>query len=306
MKKLMLVLCVVLAVVLASSLQAAVKGQVRGIDKAEEMNQKIEKMRAQLKAEGHTYEIGWNDAMNYSLEQLCGLKPELASPDDVQVENKESQVDYAAALPAAYSGKCSPIKNQGSCGSCWAFGIIGAIEGQWAKVTGTYYDFSEQYLLDCNTYGYSCSGGFFSAFNDCKCPKYFKWESCYPYVAYKKTCNPVNCDADCVTSWAYVGNSSSVPTTSAIKQKIYDYGCVAAALTCGTAFQAYKSGCFTTNLTGSCNHAIVLCGWNDTTPCSTGGWYLKNSWGTSWGLSGFMWIKYGVSKVGYAACYCTY
>lgn len=307
MKKLMLVLVVMLAVVLATSLQAAVKsGELRGTDKAAEMEQKIDKMRAQLKAEGHTYEIGWNDAMNYPLEQLCGLKPELAGSEDANHESKEGEMDAAAALPASFTGKCGGVRDQGSCGSCWAFGITGAIEGQWAKVTGTYYNFSEQYLLDCNSYGYSCSGGWFTAFNDCKYPKYFKWESCYPYVAYKKTCNPVSCDADYITNWYYVGSSSGVPTTSAIKQKIYDYGCVTAAVTAGTAFQAYKSGCFTTNLTTAVNHAIVLCGWNDTTPCSTGGWYLKNSWNTTWGISGFMWIKYGVSKVGYAACYAVY
>jgi C1A family cysteine protease len=302
MKKLTLVLCVVLAVVLASSLQA----QVRGIDRSDEMSQKIEMLRAQLKAEGHTYEVGWNEAMNYPLEQLCSLNPELAGPEDAQYEMNESDVDYAAALPTSFTGKCGAVRDQGSCGSCWAFGITGAIEGQWAKVTGTYYNFSEQYLLDCNSYGYSCSGGWFTAFNDCTYPKWFKWESCYPYVAYKKTCNPVNCDADYCTAWYYVGSSSGIPTTSAIKQKIYDYGCVTAAVTAGTAFSAYKSGCFTTNLTTAVNHAIVLCGWNDTTPCSGGAWYLKNSWNTTWGISGFMWIKYGYSKVGYAACYAVY
>jgi C1A family cysteine protease len=301
MKKLTLVLCVVLAVVLATSLQA----QIRGIDRSEEMNQKIEMLRAQLKAEGHDYEVGWTEAMNYPLESLCGLNPELAGPEDAMYENNESELDYAAALPTSFTGKCGGVRNQGSCGSCWAFGITGAIEGQWAYQTGTYYDFSEQYLLDCNSYGYSCSGGWFTAFNDCKYPKWFKYEYCYPYVAYKKTCNPVNCDADYCTSWAYVGSSSGVPSTDSIKQKIYDHGSVTAAVTAGTAFQAYKSGCFSTNLTSAVNHAIVLCGWNNAT-CTTGAWYLKNSWGTSWGISGFMWIKYGVSKVGYAACYANY
>jgi hypothetical protein len=301
MKKLTLVLCVVLAVVLATSLQA----QIRGIDRYDEMNQKIEMLRAQLRAEGHDYEVGWTEAMNYPLESLCGLNPELAGPENAMYENNEPELDYAAALPTSFTGKCGAVRNQGSCGSCWAFGITGAIEGQWAYVTGTYYNFSEQYLLDCNSYGYSCNGGWFDAFNDCKYPKYFKYESCYPYVAYKKTCNPVSCDADYITSWAYVGSSSGVPSTDSIKQKIYDHGCVTAAVTAGSTFQAYKSGCFSTNLTTAVNHAIVLCGWNNAT-CTTGAWYLKNSWGTGWGISGFMWIKYGYSKVGYAACYANY
>jgi hypothetical protein len=75
MKKIMLVLVVMLAVVLATSLQAAVKsGELRGTDRAAEMEQKIDKMRAQMKADGHTYEIGWNEAMNYFTRSIMRLE----------------------------------------------------------------------------------------------------------------------------------------------------------------------------------------------------------------------------------------
>lgn len=317
MKKLMfgvLVLAVVLA--FAPMAQAERTDRLEGRDAQlrgnnapmQEMERRIEGMRAVLAAEGHTFEVGMNEAMNYPLEQLCGLNPALAGPEDAAFENPQEGLYTVEALPTSFTGKCGSVRNQGSCGSCWAFGITGAIEGQWAYQTGTYYDFSEQYLLDCNSYGYSCSGGFFSAFNDCTYPKYFKYESCYPYTAKKKTCTaPSSCNADYCSSWAYVGSSSSVPTTSAIKQKIYDHGAVAAAVYADSYFQAYTSGCFTRNASGSCNHAITLCGWNDN-QCGTGvgAWKLKNSWGTSWGLSGFMWIKYGCQKIGYAACYANY
>jgi C1A family cysteine protease len=276
-------------------------------DRDVQMAGRIAQMRATLAAEGHTFEIGMNEAMNYSLDQLCTLKPELAGPQDAANETRED-MNTVMALPAAYTGYCGTIRNQGSCGSCWAFSIIGQIESQWRKVVGTYYDFSEQYLLDCNSYGYSCSGGWFSAFTDCTYPKYFKYESCYPYVGYKKTCTaPSSCNADYCSSWYYVGSSSGVPATSSIQQKIYDEGAVAAAVYADSYVQSYKSGCFTRNASGSCNHAIVLCGW-DNNKCGTGigAWRLKNSWGTSWGESGYMWIKYGCQKVGYAACYGNY
>ena len=281
---------------------------VRGIDLAEEMGAKLERMKAVLAAEGHTFEIGMNEAMNFPLDQLCTLNPGLAGEEDFEHETFESDVDYTMALPTSYTGYCGSVRNQGSCGSCWAFGITGAIEAQWAKVLGTYYNFSEQYLLDCNSYGYSCSGGWFTAFNDCKSNKWFKWESCYPYVGYKKSCTASSsCNADYISSWYYVGSSSGVPSTSAIKQKIYDKGAVTAAVYANSYFQAYRSGCYTRNSSGTVNHAIVLCGWDDN-KCGTGvgAWKLKNSWGTSWGESGFMWIKYGVQKVGYAACYANY
>jgi hypothetical protein len=280
---------------------------VRGIDRAAEMNAQIEGMRAVLAAEGHQFTIGYNEAMNYGLDQLCTLNPNLAGPEDLQFETPEESYNTVQALPAAFTGKCGSVRNQGSCGSCWAFGIIGAIEGQWAYVTGTYYDFAERYLLDCNSYGYSCSGGWFTAFNDCLYPKYFKWESCYPYSPVKKACTPVSCDADYCSSWAYVGSSSGVPTTASIKQKIYDHGAVAAAVYCDSYMQAYTGGCFTRTASGSVNHAITLCGWDDN-KCGTGvgAWKVKNSWGTSWGEAGFMWCKYGCQKIGYAACYANY
>jgi len=305
MKKLvfgLLVLCVCVLMVQAD------RENPRGLERDAQMAGRLAEMKATLAAEGHTFEIGMNEAMNYTIDQLCTLNPSLAGPEDLPFENQEEGLNNVMALPTSYTGYCGSVRNQGSCGSCWAFGIIGAIEGQWAKVLGTYYDFSEQYLLDCNSYGYSCNGGWFTAFNDCTYPKYFKYESCYPYVAYKKSCTaPSSCNADYCTSWAYVGSSSSVPTTSAIQQKIYDKGAVAAAVYADSYLQAYKSGCFTRNATASVNHAVTICGW-DNNKCGTGvgAWKVKNSWGTSWGESGYIWIKYGCQKIGYAACYANY
>jgi C1A family cysteine protease len=280
----------------------------RGLERDVQMANRINAMRATLAAEGHSFEIGMNPAMEYTLDQLCNLNPSLATSEDSEHETVVEELNTVMALPTSYTGYCGTVRNQGSCGSCWAFAITGAIEAQWRKQTGTYYDFSEQYLLDCNSYGYSCSGGWFTAFNDCKTPKYFKYESCYPYVAYKKTCTaPSSCNADYCTNWYYVSGSSSVPTTSAIQQKIYDYGAVAAAVYCDSYMQAYTSGCFTRNATASVNHAVTICGW-DNNKCGTGigAWKVKNSWGTSWGESGYIWIKYGCQKIGYAACYAVY
>lgn len=119
-------------------------------------------------------------------------------------------------------------------------------------------------------------------------------------------CNPPHPHYEKIASWAYVGNDSSVPPTENIKQAIYTYGPVAAAVCVGPAFQAYGGGIFQTNESSYCsggvNHAIVLVGWDDT----GGYWVLRNSWGTSWGESGYMRIKYGISNVGYAATYVVY
>jgi C1A family cysteine protease len=271
--------------------------------RAEQMELRLQQMRAVLAAEGHTFTIGHNPAMQYPLETLCNFKPEMVSAEDYAHEGGEyiDGLDLIQALSSSYTGYYTSVKNQGSCGSCWAFSIVGTTEGRFLKA-GSSYNLSEQYQLDCNHYGYSCSGGYFTSHNDHKSPYGARSESCYPYVAYKQTCKTSCGIYKQITSWYYVGSSSGVPSTTAIKQAIYDRGSVGAAVYANSYFQAYTGGCYTRNSSGSPNHAIVLVGWNDAN-CSGGAWRLKNSWGTGWGESGFMWIKYGYQQVGYAANY---
>jgi hypothetical protein len=94
-----------------------------------------------------------------------------------------------------------------------------------------------------------------------------------------------------------------MPTVTALKKAIYDHGPLSVAVCVGTNFQYYRSGVFNANETcsGGVNHAVTLVGWNDDQGTDKGYWILKNSWGTGWGDSGYMNIRYGVSKVGYAA-----
>jgi hypothetical protein len=104
-----------------------------------------------------------------------------------------------------------------------------------------------------------------------------------------------------ITSWDYVGDGGSIPSIAAIKQAIYTYGPVGAAMCVGDHFRDYTGGVFQTNETCSLvvNHAIVLVGWDD----SEQAWILRNSWGPDWGESGYMRIRYGTSSVGFAANY---
>jgi cathepsin L len=67
-------------------------------------------------------------------------------------------------------------------------------------------------------------------------------------------------------------------------------------------FQCYTGGVFNSSNQGNVNHFVTLCGWDDT----RGAWRLKNTWGTGWGESGYMWIAYGCHDVGWAANYLVY
>ncbi|NLG28350.1 MAG: tandem-95 repeat protein [Chloroflexi bacterium] len=218
------------------------------------------------------------------------------------------------ALPSAYDwrslGGCTPVRDQGQCGSCWAFATVGPIESNILIQDGIARDLSEQYLVSCNIDDWGCDGGWWAH-------DYFEWkyptsetapgavyESDFPYTATDAPCNGPYTHHERIADWAYVGNSSSVPSTTAIKQAILDHGPISAGVCVNSAFQSYTGGVFNPSFSFcfSINHGITLVGWDD----SVGAWILRNSWGPDWGENGYMRIAYGKSYVGYAAAYVVY
>jgi predicted secreted protein len=237
-------------------------------------------------------------------------------PTPVPTPNQRIMSDAQAGLGLAAhfnwceQGGCTPVRDQGGCGSCWAFSTVGVLESAVKIKNGLDKDLSEQYLVSCNTEGMSCAGGYFAHdYHWNRVPPGepgagARYESDFPYRAANVACNPPHTAHERLTTWDYISSYSGVPAVADIKQAIIDHGPVAAGVCVGSAFQAYRSGIFATNETcsGSVNHAIVLVGWDDT----NGVWYLRNSWGAGWGEAGYMRIKWGFSKVGYDANYISY
>lgn len=262
------------------------------------------------KAEGWTFRVAKNPATERPLEQLCGLK----APDGWWENAPFDPCTPERALPASYDwrdlGGTTSVKDQGGCGSCWAFATVGALECNILIKDAVEVDLSEQWLVSCNRNGWSCDGGWWAH-------SYHQWktDSCgyagavleagFPYVASDAACNCPYTHVYFIDSWAYIGDSRSIPATSAVKQAIMDYGPVSASVYVNSAFQSYSGGVFNGCQSGTVNHGVVLVGWDDNQGDS-GVWFLRNSWGTGWGESGYMRIPYGCSKIGYAACYVDY
>ena len=229
------------------------------------------------------------------------------------------------ALPAAYDartqGLISPVRDQGNCGSCWAFGTVGVMETAIRRAGGPQTDLSEQFLVSCNKDGWDCDGGWFAnkyhfntlGFNQTGIGAALEADK--PYTATNGSCTTPLAHPYRASQWQYVGYSSSIPATDLIKTAIMTYGAVAAAVCVDSGWYRYTGGVYSPTANGcnnSVNHAILLVGWND----ADQSWILRNSWGTSWGETaggserGYMRIKYDPtganSKVGYAANWIQY
>jgi C1A family cysteine protease len=283
----------------------------------QEVKTMLQGMREEIEEQNLSFTVGYNPALNYSIKELCGL----VEPMDWFVKAKEMSIsaqhpamlkslETEVGLPAQWDWRLqngvTPVRDQRNCGSCWAFGTIATFESLLLIKETMSTDLSEQHLVSCNTSGWGCNGGWWA--HDMLVSPGAVLETDFPYEAADVACGgPYNYPYQLI-GWAYVDGDNKIPTVDKMKEAIYTYGPVGAAVYVGTYFQSYTGGVFDRNEAASgcgcdppaqVNHAITLVGWDDNK--GSGAWILKNSWGSGWGESGYMWIEYGISNVGYAS-----
>ncbi len=211
----------------------------------------------------------------------------------VEAPKTLSAVPSTGTLPATLDYRATyvtPVKNQGSCGSCWAFATTAALESQVLMTGGTVKDDSEQTMVSCGGAG-SCSGGYIDKASSYNQSTGLPVETCYPYTATNGTCASAcanwQAGSDKISNWQWVTTSSA--NVDAIKNALANYGPLVTTMDVYADFFYYKGGVYSyTSGAYQGGHAIELVGYDD----AAGAFIAKNSWGTGWGEAGFFRIAY--------------
>ncbi len=232
-------------------------------------------------------------------------------------------------LPDAFdwrdTGKVTPVKDQGACGSCYAFGSLGSLESKLLIDGAGTWDLSENHAKECNwkelnNFQYppgtpwgSCDGGNSFMIANLYSQAGSVLESCDPYVASDVTCNTSCAHQQSVLDFRII-SGGAIPNTEVLKQYLYDNGPIITSMYAdsGQGFNNTYTGAYTFNYSapaGATNHAVLLVGWSNNLPPVPGGstpasgWIVKNSWGSGWGASGYFYVTYGAANIGYNSTY---
>jgi C1A family cysteine protease len=224
----------------------------------------------------------------------------------ISKSSKDDQImsDPPASYDLRNQNYMTSVKNQGNCGSCWAFASIGSVESNWLLNSYGNYDLSENNMKNCHNFLWSaCDGGNSEIASSYLTIKGIISESDDNYRDYSQNCNSSANPIAFISNLYYLPNRSNSGYEDVLKNIIMQYGGVFTSLTWSERY--YNSSAKTYRYTGSAaqNHAVLLVGWNDNMSVtvngrtSTGAWIAKNSWGSSWGENGYFYIAYNDTRI---------
>ena len=224
----------------------------------------------------NTYTMGVNQFTDLTDAEFSSLYLTLQVPankkvvdfSDVSVPSINGEIDWIA------DGKVTPVKNQGQCGSCWAFSATASIESAYMIKSGSSPSLSEQQLVDCSRkYGnQGCNGGWMDSAFDYIIDNGLTDTPSYPYIARDQTCKTTG---GSYTIGDYVDTPGCTDLFNALNARPISVAVDA------SNWSPYKSGIFS-NCAKNVNHGVLLVGATDDY------WKIKNSWGASWGDQGFI------------------
>ncbi|XP_020202433.1 cysteine proteinase COT44 [Cajanus cajan] len=260
-------------------------------------------------AQNHTYKLGLNKFADITNDEYramyLGTKSD-ANRRVVKAKKTGHRYTYDARdrLPVhvdwRLKGAVAPIKDQGSCGSCWAFSTIATVEAINKIVTGKFMSLSEQELVDCDrAYNDGCNGGLMDyAFQFIIDNGGIDTDKDYPYRGIDGICDPTKKNAKVVQ----IDGFEDVPSydENALKKAVAHQPVSVAIEASGRALQLYQSGVFTGKCGTRLDHGVVVVGYGSENGQDY--WLVRNSWGTGWGEDGYFKLQRNVRGISTGKC----
>mmetsp|Transcript_8895 Transcript_8895/g.11768 ORF Transcript_8895/g.11768 Transcript_8895/m.11768 type:complete len:526 (-) Transcript_8895:296-1873(-) len=245
-------------------------------------------------AKNSTYSLGHNQFSHLAWEEFRSLYLGFNPHDTVSMRKSASvptphHHNQPSSLPDSIDwtdkGAVTDIKDQGQCGSCWAFSAVEAIESALYIEEGTLVQLSPQEVVDCDMTSYGCSGGWMdNAFKFAELNGGLCTEEDYPYTAQDGTCIKTSCtnvEGSQVIDWVDL-ESTEAALMGAVSQQPIAVGIEADQM----AFQFYSGGIFTDTCGTYLDHGVVVVGYGEED--GTKFWKVRNSWGSLWGEEGYI------------------
>ena len=244
----------------------------------------------------NSYELGINQHI-YNVYENEFTKSNMVI--DINDKVNENNLDYIIDTPHEFDwrkeGKVTPVKNQGRCGSCWAFSSTESVESAWAIKNNQLYNLSEQELMDCSdSYGnHGCQGGamdnaFHYIIDNGLCSNVS-----YPYEGVKDVCMNTTCN-----KLVHITNFTDVMQNNEnILKKAVSINPVSVAIQANKrSFQLYQSGIYSDYMCGfNLDHGVLIVGYGYDELYEMDYWIVKNSWGPFWGENGYIRLERNIN-----------
>lgn len=258
---------------------------------------------------GNSYTLGYTPFLDMTNEEFgasrsCGCLMKKTTRN-LRTVRHLSESNLPESVDWREKGAVNPVKDQASCGSCWAFSAVAAAEGVVAISTGKLLDFSEQQLVDCDGSSNGCNGGLMTyAFEYLIEARGMCSQVDYPYTAQDDSCKDTSCARiGTISAYVEVEANNGNQLLAAIAEHP-----VSVAVSAGSSvFQHYTSGVLDSSSCGTgLNHGVAAVGYG----VEKGKTYLivRNSWGGSWGDHGYLKIAHtpegaGICGINQMNCY---
>lgn len=260
-----------------------------------------------------SYKMGINHFTGLSKEEISGLfasqncsATALLTLKNAHLKKRNGNIKIPSSIDWRTQGIVSPVKNQGSCGSCWTFSTTGCLESHMAlKTKSSPPSLSEQQLVDCAGAfdNHGCNGGLPShAFEYIKYSKGINSEYDYPYEGVDRPCRYKTDRVNATVPGGSVNITAYNETELLVT--VGTVGPVSIAFQVASDFHFYSGGVYSSNICKNgpqdVNHAVLVVGYGNEN--GTDYWIIKNSWGESWGEKGYFRMQRGVNMCGIADC----